>query len=128
MVLKRTGNVNLARRWVAIAGFVLSGAATIPAIFAHDPKVSVAFYCAAFFGLNGRWAYRGRFRWILAGISRLSFGGDEQPGKRGRGAVVVRGDLCRYALRLEFAVPADERALVIAALLYLKIDANKRIV
>ena len=30
-VLRRTGNVNLARRWVAIAGFLLSAAATIPA-------------------------------------------------------------------------------------------------
>ena len=52
LVLKRTGNVNLARRWVAIAGFVVSAAATIPAIFAHDPRVSVAFYCVAFFGLE----------------------------------------------------------------------------
>ena len=51
-VLKRTGNVNLARRWVAIAGFLLSAAATIPAVLAHDPKVSVAFYCVAFFGLE----------------------------------------------------------------------------
>jgi nitrate/nitrite transporter NarK len=37
-VLKRTGNVNLARRWVAIAGFLLSAAATIPAVLTHDPK------------------------------------------------------------------------------------------
>ena len=51
-VLKRTGNVNLARRWVAIAGFLLSAAATIPAVLAHDPQVSVAFYCVAFFGLE----------------------------------------------------------------------------
>ena len=32
--------------------FILSAAATIPAIFAHDPRVSVAFYCVAFFGLE----------------------------------------------------------------------------
>src|SRR5665213_2856976 len=51
-VLRKTGNVNLARRWVAIAGFIVSGAATIPAILASDPKVSVAFYCVAFFALE----------------------------------------------------------------------------
>ena len=52
LVLKRTGKVNFARRWVAIAGFAVSAAATIPAIFAHDPNVSVAFYSLAFFGLE----------------------------------------------------------------------------
>src|SRR6202050_4598972 len=50
LVLKRTGNVNFARRWVAIAGFAVSAAATIPAIFAHDANISVAFYAPAFFG------------------------------------------------------------------------------
>src|SRR6478672_3490576 len=42
IVLRRTGNVNLARRWPAIAGFLLSAAATVPAVLTHDPKVSVA--------------------------------------------------------------------------------------
>ena len=112
MVLKRTGNVNLARRWVAIAGFVLSAAATIPAIFAHDPKVSVAFYCAAFFGLE----------WTV-GVSwavPLDIGGDfagsvsavmNSLGNVGRSAFAIRRNVCGYALRLEFAVPADQRAL-----------------
>jgi MFS transporter, ACS family, glucarate transporter len=51
-VLRATGKVNLARRWVAIAGFILSGAATIPAVLARKPEVSVAFYCIAFFALE----------------------------------------------------------------------------
>src|SRR5579872_1079011 len=52
VVLRRTGNVNLARRWVAIAGFLLSAGATVPAVLSPDPHVSVAWYCVAFFGLE----------------------------------------------------------------------------
>ena len=129
MVLKRTGNVNLARRWVAIAGFILSGAATIPAIFAHDPKVSVAFYCAAFFGLE----------WTV-GVSwavPLDIGGDfagsvsavmNSLGNAG-GALssfVVTYAATRYGWNSPFLLTSA--LCVIAALLYLKIDANKRIV
>ncbi len=129
MVLKRTGNVNLARRWVAIAGFVLSGAATIPAIFAHDPKVSVAFYCAAFFGLE----------WTV-GVSwavPLDIGGDfagsvsavmNSLGNAG-GALssfVVTQMATRYGWNSPFLLTSA--LCVIAALLYLRIDANKRIV
>ncbi len=129
MVLKRTGNVNLARRWVAIAGFVLSGAATIPAIFTHDPKVSVAFYCAAFFGLE----------WTV-GVSwavPLDIGGDfagsvsavmNSLGNAG-GALssfVVTYAATRYGWNSPFLLTSA--LCVIAALLYLKIDANKRIV
>ena len=51
-VLKRTGNVNLARRWVAIAGFLLSAAATDSGGAGARSQVSVAFYCVAFFGLE----------------------------------------------------------------------------
>ena len=52
LVLKRTGNVNLARRWVAIAGFLLSAAATIPAIFATTPPFPSLFTAWPFFGLE----------------------------------------------------------------------------
>ena len=129
LVLKRTGNVNLARRWVAIGGFVLSAAATIPAIFAHDPKVSVAFYCAAFFGLE----------WTV-GVSwavPLDIGGDfagsvsavmNSLGNAG-GALssfVVTYAATRYGWNSPFLLTSA--LCVIAALLYLKIDANKRIV
>ncbi len=129
MVLKRTANVNLARRWVAIAGFILSAAATIPAIFAHDPKVSVAFYCAAFFGLE----------WTV-GVSwavPLDIGGDfagsvsavmNSLGNAG-GALssfVVTYAATRYGWNSPFLLTSA--LCVIAALLYLKIDANKRIV
>lgn len=128
-VLKRTGNVNLARRWVAIAGFVLSAAATIPAIFAHDPRVSVAFYCAAFFGLE----------WTV-GISwavPLDIGGDfagsvsavmNTLGNLG-GALssfVVTWAATRYGWNSPFLLTSA--LCLIAALLYLKIDSTRRIV
>jgi sugar phosphate permease len=129
MVLKRTGNVNLARRWVAIAGFVLSGAATIPAIFAHDPRVSVAFYCAAFFGLE----------WTV-GVSwavPLDIGGDfagsvsavmNSLGNAGGAlsAFAVTRAVTWFGWNAPFLLTSA--LCVIAALLYLRIDANKRIV
>ena len=128
IVLKRTGNVNLARRWVAIAGFLLSAAATIPAIFSHDPKVSVAFYCVAFFGLE----------WTV-GVSwavPLDIGGDfagsvsavmNTLGNVGgaMSAAVVTYTASRFGWNTPFLITSA--LCVMAAILYLKIDASKRI-
>lgn len=127
-VLNLTGRANLARRWVAIAGFALSGAATIPAIFAHDPRVSVAFYCVAFFGLE----------WTV-GISwavPLDIGGDfagsvsavmNMLGNIGGAlsAAVVTWAATRYGWHAPFLITSG--LCVAAALLYLKIDATRRI-
>jgi MFS transporter, ACS family, glucarate transporter len=127
-VLKRTGNVNLARRWVAIAGFLVSAAATIPAVFTHDPKVSVAFYCVAFFGLE----------WTV-GISwavPLDIGGDfagsvsavmNTLGNIGGAlsAAVVTYAATRYGWNSPFMITSA--LCIVAAILYLKIDAGKRI-
>jgi sugar phosphate permease len=127
-VLKLTGNVNLARRWVAIAGFVLSSAATIPAIFTRDPRVSVAFYCVAFFGLE----------WTV-GISwavPLDIGGDfagsvsavmNTLGNLGGAlsALVVTYAASRYGWNSPFLLTSV--LCLVAAILYLKIDAGKRI-
>jgi sugar phosphate permease len=129
LVLKRTANVNLARRWVAIAGFILSAAATIPAIFARDPRVSVAFYCAAFFGLE----------WTV-GISwavPLDIGGDfagsvsavmNTLGNLGGAisATVVTYAASRYGWNSPFLITSA--LCLIAAVLYLKIDSSRRIV
>ena len=128
IVLRRTGNVNLARRWVAIAGFLLSAAATVPAVLAHDPKVSVAFYCVAFFGLE----------WTV-GISwavPLDIGGDfagsvsavmNTLGNVGgaMSAAVVTYAATRYGWNAPFFLTSA--LCLIAALLFLKIDATKRI-
>ncbi|HVV47766.1 MAG TPA: MFS transporter, partial [Bryobacteraceae bacterium] len=128
LVLKHTGNLNLARRWVAIAGFILSAAATIPAVFVHDARVSVAFYCAAFFGLE----------WTV-GVSwavPLDIGGDfagsvsavmNTLGNIGGAlsAAVVTYAASRYGWHSPFMITCG--LCLIAAVLYLKIDANRRI-
>jgi sugar phosphate permease len=129
LVLKRTGNVNLSRRWVAIAGFVVSAAATIPAIFAHNPNVSVAFYSLAFFGLE----------WTV-GISwavPLDIGGDfagsvsavmNTLGNIGGAlsAIVVTRAVAYFNWNAPFLITSG--LCLIAAVLYLKIDAGRRIV
>ena len=128
VVLRRTSNVNLARRWVAIAGFLLSAAATVPATLAHDPKVSVAFYCVAFFGLE--WTVG--ISWAIP----LDIGGDfagsvsavmNTFGNIG-GAIsstVVTYMATLYGWNAPFMMTAA--LCLIAAALYLKIDATKRI-
>ena len=128
IVLRRTGNVNLARRWPAIAGFLLSAAATVPAVLAHDPKVSVACYCVAFFGLE----------WTV-GISwavTLDIGGDyagsvsavmNMLGNIGGAvaATVVTYTAARYGWNVPFLMTAA--LCLIAAVLYLKIDASRKV-
>ena len=130
-VLKeKTGNLNLARRWGSDrAGFVVSAAATIPAVFAHDPRVSVAFYCVAFFGLE----------WTV-GISwavPLDIGGDfagsvsavmNTLGNLGGSlsAIVVTYAATRFGWNSPFLLTSA--LCVIAAILYLRIDASRRIV
>ena len=128
LVLKRTGNLNLSRRWVAIAGFVLSAAATIPAILTYDPRVSVAFYSLAFFGLE----------WTV-GVSwavPLDIGGDfagsvsavmNTLGNIGGAlsALVVTNAVKYINWDAPFLITSA--LCVIAAILYLKIDATKRI-
>jgi sugar phosphate permease len=128
LVLRQTGNVNLARRWVAIAGFVLAAAATIPAVVSADPRISVLFYCVAFFGIE----------WTV-GISwavPLDIGGDyagsvsavmNTLGNLGGAlsALVVSYTAQHYGWNVPFLITCG--LSLIAAALYLKIDASKRI-
>jgi len=128
VVLRRTSNVNLARRWVAIAGFLLSAAATVPATLAHNPKLSVAFYCVAFFGLE--WTVG--ISWAIP----LDIGGDYAGsvsavmntfGNIG-GAIsstVVTYMATLYGWNAPFMMTAV--LCLIAAAFYLKIDASRRI-
>ena len=128
IVLRRTGNVNLARRWVAIAGFLLSAAATVPAVLAHDPKVSVACYCVAFFGLEWTvgisWAVPldigGDYAGSVSAVMNMlgNFGG-------AIAATVVTYTAARYGWNVPFMITAG--LCLIAATLYLKIDASRRI-
>jgi len=127
-VLRKTGNVNLARRWVAIAGFVVSGAATIPAIVASDPKVSVAFYCLAFFALE--WTVG--ISWAIP----LDIGGDYAGSVSavmntlGNVGGALSATVATYAVRsygwnAPFLITSA--LCLIAAALFMKIDATKRI-
>ena len=127
MVLKRTGNVNLARRWVAIAGFLVSAAATIPAVLAHDPKVSVAFYCVAFFASNGPSAFPGLSHSISAAILPAPSAVMNTLGNIGGAlsAIVVTTAVSYFDWKAPFMITSA--MCIIAAILYLKIDAGKRI-
>jgi sugar phosphate permease len=127
-VLRKTGNVNLARRWVAIAGFLVSAAATIPATLASDPRVSVALYSVAFFALE--WTVG--ISWAIP----LDIGGDfagsvsavmNTLGNIGGAlsATVVTYAVKGYGWGAPFFVTGA--LCLIAAVLYLKIDASKRI-
>ncbi len=127
-VLHWTGNVNLARRWPAIGGFLVSAAATIPAVLTPDPHASVAWYCVAFFGLE----------WTV-GISwavPLDIGGDfagsvsavmNMLGNIGGAvaATVVTYTAAHYGWNIPFLMTAS--LCVIAAVLWLKIDATRRV-
>jgi MFS transporter, ACS family, glucarate transporter len=128
LVLKRTGNLNLARRWVAIAGFVLSAGATIPAVLAHDANISVAFYSLAFFGLE--WTVG--VSWAIP----LDIGGDfagsvsavmNTLGNIGGAlsALVVTRAVSWFNWTAPFIITSA--LCLIAAILYLKIDAGERI-
>jgi len=49
---KRTGNLKLARRGVAVFGFLLAAVAIIPATQTSSPTACVLYSCIAFFGLE----------------------------------------------------------------------------
>jgi MFS family permease len=49
---KRFGNLKVARRVVALAGFVLAGVFILPATFTHSSTASVLYSCVAVFGLE----------------------------------------------------------------------------
>jgi MFS family permease len=127
-VLRVTGKLNLSRRWVAIPGFVLSGAATIPAVLTHDPKVSVAFYCVAFFALE--WTVG--ISWAIP----LDIGGDfagsvsAVMNSLGNLGGALSAPVVTYvASRLGWNVPFYTTAALcaVAAILFLGIDASRRI-
>jgi sugar phosphate permease len=127
-VLRATGKVNLARRWVAIAGFVVSGAATVPAVLAHDARVSVAFYCVAFFALE--WTVG--ISWAIP----LDIGGDfagsvsAVMNSLGNLGGALSAPVVTYvATRMGWNVPfyTTSALCAIAVLLFLRIDASRKI-
>jgi sugar phosphate permease len=52
LVLRRTGNLKLARRLVAIVGFLIAALAIPLACLANEPLLSVGYFCIAVFGIE----------------------------------------------------------------------------
>jgi MFS transporter, ACS family, glucarate transporter len=126
--LRRTGDMRAARRLVGCAGFALAGAAILPAALTDDPLTSVWFSCLAFFGLEltvgVSWAvpldigsdYAGSVSAVMNTCGNI--GGAISP--------AVLGYLVHHiGWREPFLVAAA--MCVAGAILYLKIDASRRV-
>lgn len=127
-LLRRTGNVTLARRVVGAAGFLVGAAGIIPATLTADPKACVAFSCLAFGALEVTvavsWAIpldiAGDFAGSAAAVMNMTgnIGAALSP-------TVLAYLVKYYNWNLPFFVAAG--LSVIGAAIYLKIDASKRI-
>jgi sugar phosphate permease len=127
-LLKRTGNLKMARRLVAVVGFLVAGATILLAINIADPLLSVSVFALAVFSLE-----------LTVGVSwavALDIG-DEFAGSVSAvmntagnlGATVsaaLTGYLvAAYSWNAAFSVLAGLG--LVAALLYTRIDASKRV-
>jgi sugar phosphate permease len=125
---RRTGNLKMARRGVAIFGFLLAAVCILPATFTSNPIHSVWYTCVAFFGLE-----------LTVGISwavTLDIGGDcagsvsavmNTCGNIG-GAIspaVLAYLVQYYGWNVPFVVAAG--FCVIGAALFAQVDATRRI-
>ena len=126
LIARRTGNLKLARRSVAMFGFLCAAAFIIPATFTTDPILCVWYTCLAFFGLE-----------CTVGVSwavPLDIGGDYA------GSVSAVMNMCGniggaisptllaylvkyYGWDVPFVFAAS--LCVIAAMLFYRIDATK---
>jgi MFS family permease len=127
--LKRTGNISSARRFIGFAGFLIAAAAIVPAAVTDSPITSVWFSCLAVFGLE-----------LTVGVSwavPLDIGGDyagsvssvmNTCGNMGAAiSPAVLGYLVHHVGWEEpFLVASAMCAL--AAVLYLRIDAGRKVV
>ncbi|MBM3723886.1 MAG: MFS transporter [Acidobacteria bacterium] len=125
---KRSGNLRLARRAVAIFGFLFAAAAIVPATLATNPEANVLFSCLAVFGIE-----------VTVGVSwavPLDIGGDFS------GSVAAVMNTCgnmggfiattavgymvkAYGWNAPFVVSGA--ACLLAAVLFSRIDAGKAI-
>ncbi len=124
----RTGNLRLARRAVAVAGFLIAAASIVPAALTASPFASVAYTCVAVFGLEltvgVSWAIPldigGDWAGSVSAVMNMcgNIGGALSPTLL---AYLVRG----FGWEIPFLVAAGCSAA--AALLFSRIDATKRI-
>jgi sugar phosphate permease len=126
---KRSGNLKIARRGVAIAGFLLAAGAMLPATFTGSPVASVWYTCLAVFGLEATvgvsWAIPldigGDYAGSVSAVMNMSgnVGGAISPALL---AYLVR----LYGWNVPFVVSAA--LCVAAAWLFGKIDATHKII
>lgn len=125
---KRSGNLKLARRGVAISGFLIAAAGILPATFTASPTSSVWFTCIALFGLEltvgVSWAipldiggdYAGSVSAVMNSCGNI--GGAISPTVL---AYLVRG----YGWNVPFVVASG--LCLIGAALFAQVDATRRI-
>ena len=126
---KRTGDVTRARRFVGLAGFGLAAAAIVPAALTDSPITSVWFSCVAVFGIEltvgATWAvpldiggdYAGSVSAVMNSCGSL--GGTISP--------AIVGYIVHHVGWTQPFLIASVMCLI-AAMLYLKIDASRRVV
>jgi len=126
--LKRTGNIRRARQVIGFAGFALAGAAILPAALTDAPLTSVWFSCLAFFGLEltvgVSWAvpldigadYAGSVSAVMNTCGNI--GGAISP--------AILGYLVHNIGWKEPFLVASVMCMI-GAVLYLKIDAGRRV-
>lgn len=126
--LKRTGNIVLARRVIGMAGFLLAGAAILPATLTADPLTSVLMTCVAVFGLEltvgVSWAlpldigadYAGSVSAVMNTCGNI--GGAISP-------TLLAYLVQHFGWNEPFLVASG--MCLIAAILYFRIDASRRI-
>ncbi len=125
LLLKRTGNLKLSRRIVAVAGFLLTSIAVPIACMAHDPLISVAYFAAGVFGLE----LTVGISWAMALDMGAQFAGSVSAVMNtcgnigGAVAVALMGYIVTMSgWRTAFFIIAGFALL--AALLHLRIDAS----
>jgi len=124
----RTGNLKMARRAVAVAGFLMAAGAILPATFTADPVACVWYTCLAVFGLEltvgVSWAipldigadYAGSVSAVMNTCGNI--GGAVSP-------TVLAYLVESYSWNVPFVFASG--LCLTAAVLFLKIDATRRI-
>jgi sugar phosphate permease len=127
-ILRATGNITLARRGVAMGGFLLAASGIVPATLTHDPVTCVWFSCVGVFGLE----LTVGVSWALPLDIAADFAGSASALMNMCGNIggAISPTLLAYLVRAYgWDVPFffSSGLCLTAALLYCKIDASRRI-
>jgi sugar phosphate permease len=128
LILRKTGNIKMARRSVAMGGFFLAAGGIIPATLTHDPVACVWFSCFAVFGLE----LTVGVSWALPLDIAADYAGSASALMNMCGNIggAISPTMLAYLVRdYGWNVPffAASAVCVVAGLLFLKIDASRRI-